>query len=44
VRLRRGRAEHLVERRISFAAGFAFRVVALYRGWEEPLAKEPAGV
>jgi uncharacterized membrane protein YeiH len=29
---------------ISFAAGFTLRVVALYRGWEEPLAKEPAGV
>jgi uncharacterized membrane protein YeiH len=29
---------------ISFAAGFTFRVVALYRGWEEPLATEPAGV
>ena len=24
--------------------GYAFRVVALYRAWEEPLAKEPAGV
>jgi hypothetical protein len=29
---------------VSFAIGFTFRVVALYRGWEEPLAKEPAGV
>jgi hypothetical protein len=29
---------------ISFAAGFTFRIIALYRGWEEPLAKEPAGV
>jgi uncharacterized membrane protein YeiH len=29
---------------IAFAVGFTFRVVALYRGWEEPLAKEPAGV
>lgn len=29
---------------IAFAIGFAVRVVALYRGWEEPLAKEPAGV
>jgi uncharacterized membrane protein YeiH len=29
---------------ISFAVGFTVRVLALYRGWEEPLAKEPAGV
>jgi uncharacterized membrane protein YeiH len=29
---------------ISFVVGFAFRVAALYRGWEEPLATEPAGV
>ncbi len=29
---------------IAFAIGYAFRVVALYRGWEEPLAKEPSGV
>ena len=29
---------------ISFAIGFTLRVLALYRGWEEPLAKEPAGV
>jgi uncharacterized membrane protein YeiH len=29
---------------VAFAVGFTFRVVALYRGWEEPLAKEPAGV
>jgi uncharacterized membrane protein YeiH len=29
---------------IAFVVGFTFRVVALYRGWEEPLAKEPAGV
>ena len=29
---------------ISFVIGFTFRVLALYRGWEEPLAKEPAGV
>ena len=28
---------------IAFAVGFTFRVVALYRGWEEPLAKEPKG-
>ncbi len=26
---------------ISFAIGFTVRVLALYRGWEEPLAKEP---
>lgn len=29
---------------ISFAVGFTFRILALYRGWEEPLAREPAGV
>ncbi|HKP99357.1 MAG TPA: TRIC cation channel family protein [Actinomycetes bacterium] len=29
---------------ISFVIGFTIRVIALYRGWEEPLAKEPAGV
>ena len=29
---------------ISFVVGFGFRVVALFYGWEEPLANEPAGV
>jgi hypothetical protein len=29
---------------ISFVLGFTVRMLALYRGWEEPLAKEPAGV
>ena len=29
---------------IAFAIAFAVRMTALYRGWEEPLAKEPAGV
>ena len=29
---------------IAFAVGYTLRVVALYRGWEEPLAKEPKGV
>jgi len=29
---------------IAFLIGYAFRVVALYRAWEEPLAKEPQGV
>jgi uncharacterized membrane protein YeiH len=29
---------------ISFVIGFTVRILALYRGWEEPLAKEPAGV
>jgi hypothetical protein len=29
---------------ISFAITFTLRMIALYRGWEEPLAKEPAGV
>ena len=24
--------------------GFAFRLTALFLGWEEPLAREPAGV
>jgi uncharacterized membrane protein YeiH len=28
---------------VAFAVGFVFRVTALYRGWEEPLAKVPAG-
>jgi uncharacterized membrane protein YeiH len=28
---------------IAFVVGFSFRITALYRGWEEPLAKEPAG-
>jgi uncharacterized membrane protein YeiH len=29
---------------IAFVVGYVFRLVALYRGWEEPLAKQPAGV
>ena len=29
---------------ISFAIGFTVRLLALYLGWEEPLAKEPTGV
>src|SRR5271167_725751 len=29
---------------IAFAIGFTLRVMALYRGWEEPLASEPQGV
>jgi uncharacterized membrane protein YeiH len=29
---------------IAFAIGFIVRMAALYQGWEEPLAKEPAGV
>jgi len=29
---------------IAFAVGYSLRVTALYRGWEEPLAKEPTGV
>ena len=29
---------------ISFIIGFTVRVIALYRGWEAPLAKEPKGV
>jgi uncharacterized membrane protein YeiH len=29
---------------IAFAIGYTIRMVALYRGWEEPLAKEPKGV
>jgi uncharacterized membrane protein YeiH len=29
---------------ISFVFGFVLRLAALYRGWEEPLATEPAGV
>ena len=29
---------------IALAIGYTLRVIALYRSWEEPLAKEPAGV
>jgi hypothetical protein len=29
---------------IALWPGFSVRVAALYRGWEEPLAKEPKGV
>lgn len=29
---------------LSFAVGFSLRLVALYRAWEEPLAREPEGV
>jgi hypothetical protein len=29
---------------IAFVAGFCFRLLALFLGWEEPLAKEPKGV
>lgn len=29
---------------VAATVGFTFRMVALYRGWEEPLAKEPKGV
>jgi len=29
---------------VSFVIGFTARMLALYLGWEEPLAKEPAGV
>ena len=29
---------------ISFVIGFSVRLLALYRGWEEPLAREPTGV
>jgi len=29
---------------IAFAGAFAFRVAALYLGWEEPLATVPKGV
>ena len=29
---------------ISVAIGFTLRLLALYRGWEEPLAQEPVGV
>jgi uncharacterized membrane protein YeiH len=28
---------------IAFTIGFSVRLLALYRGWEEPLAKEPKG-
>lgn len=29
---------------LAFAAGYTLRMLALYRGWEEPLAREPVGV
>ena len=29
---------------IAFALGFAFGLLALYRGWEEPLPQEAKGV
>jgi hypothetical protein len=29
---------------IALVIGYTMRVTALYRGWEEPLAKEPTGV
>lgn len=29
---------------IALAIGFTFRILALYRGWEEPLPKVPAGI
>jgi len=29
---------------LAFGFGYTLRVLALYRGWEEPLAAEPAGV
>ena len=29
---------------IAFVIGYTFRVTALYRAWEPPLAKEPSGV
>lgn len=29
---------------IALVIGYTIRMLALYRGWEEPLAKEPAGV
>ena len=29
---------------VAFIFGFTFRLTALYRGWEEPMAGEPAGV
>jgi uncharacterized membrane protein YeiH len=29
---------------IAFVVGFAFRLLAMYRGWEEPMPSEPKGV
>jgi hypothetical protein len=34
----------LISVAIAFALGFGFRILALYRGWEEPLAREPKGI
>ena len=43
--LRLGRPQHLGSAGIAFVVGFTVASIAtLYRGWEEPLAKEPAGV
>jgi uncharacterized membrane protein YeiH len=39
-----GRLNVWVASAIAFVVGFAFRVTALYQGWQEPLAAEPAGV
>jgi hypothetical protein len=29
---------------IAFVVGFAFRLIALFLGWEEPMSKEPKGL
>jgi uncharacterized membrane protein YeiH len=29
---------------VAFVVGYSFRMTAIYRAWEEPLAREPAGV
>jgi len=42
--LRRGRLGTWWPVGISFVIGFTVRLLALYQGWEEPLAKEPAGM
>ncbi|GAB3396505.1 trimeric intracellular cation channel family protein [Humibacter soli] len=36
--------EYWISVTIAFLVGFVFRVLALYLGWEEPLAREPKGL
>jgi hypothetical protein len=43
-RLRRGRLGTWACVGIAFVFGYAFRVTALYKAWEEPLASKPTGV
>jgi hypothetical protein len=42
--LRRDRLSTWVCVAIAFLFGYTFRMLALYKSWEEPLAREPKGV